>query len=360
MKKYFTATIILLILFFSGCSEEVVDIAEFEAENSKETGAISDTVYIQVNPVWDYQGFNNPQDIIVGREQFIYVADTDNDRIVMMNLDGKILGTRNVKHPVAIAQDYKLNLIVCAQFDTTIDNQLKTFSAVYKVKMYNAGHNIGSAEMIRILPRTSTDLVKANRTYTGVCVFSNNSFFIARSGPSNGLIDPDNSILMFWNRHWDDKDTLVGRVPLLEPEGSGLLSVYNVSSLTAFNKKNSDIIITLTGNNSFRTQWLQYVSSNEFTGYVNKLSPFSTDLMVVDRFKRPEGSALDAAGNIYIADAEKDSVFKFNSSGDELQSFGGSGLFKQPYAVAHYNKTLYVADKGNNRILRFILSTELD
>ncbi len=43
-----------------------------------------DTVYVQLNPVWE--GFNNPQDIYVGRDPFIYVADTDNDRVVMMNL----------------------------------------------------------------------------------------------------------------------------------------------------------------------------------------------------------------------------------------------------------------------------------
>ncbi|MCW9066273.1 MAG: hypothetical protein OQJ78_08235, partial [Ignavibacteriaceae bacterium] len=61
----------------------------------------------------------------------------------------------------------------------------------------------------------------------------------------------------------------------------------------------------------------------------------------------------------YIADAGKDSVFKFNSFGDELNSFGGPDLFNEPYGVAFFNKTLYVADAGNNRILRFILSTEI-
>ncbi len=47
-----------------------------------------DTVYVQVKPEWG--GFNKPQDVMVGREPFIYVADTENDRIVMMNLNGQI------------------------------------------------------------------------------------------------------------------------------------------------------------------------------------------------------------------------------------------------------------------------------
>ncbi len=77
-----------------------------------------DTVYVEVKPEWG--GFNRPQDVMVGREPFIYVADTDNNRIVMMNLNGQILGIRSIKKPVALAQDYKLNLIVCAQFDTLL------------------------------------------------------------------------------------------------------------------------------------------------------------------------------------------------------------------------------------------------
>jgi DNA-binding beta-propeller fold protein YncE len=76
-------------------------------------------------------------------------------------------------------------------------------------------------------------------------------------------------------------------------------------------------------------------------------------------FLQPEGSALDNSGNIFIADAAKDSIFKFNAYGDKLLSFGGSENFNQPQGVAFFNKTLYVADTGNDRILRFTLSTEL-
>ena len=82
--------------------------------------------------------------------------------------------------------------------------------------------------------------------------------------------------------------------------------------------------------------------------------------MTPNKFTQPEGSCIDDAGNIYIADAQKDSVFKFTPFGDELQSFGGPSVFNGPYAVAYYNNILYVADTGNNRILRFQLSTNLN
>ena len=110
-----------------------------------------DTSFVLLNPVWE--GYNKPQDIMVGREPFIYVADTENDRVVMLNLAGEILGTRSIKHPVALAQDFLLNLIVCAQFDTSINGLTQTFSAVYKLDLVSANHQIEIAPIKRILPK---------------------------------------------------------------------------------------------------------------------------------------------------------------------------------------------------------------
>jgi len=75
----------------------------------------------------------------------------------------------------------------------------------------------------------------------------------------------------------------------------------------------------------------------------------------------PEGVAVDTSGNIYIADGDpkKDSVFKFSPYGDELQSFGGPGVFSKPTGVAFFDRTLYVLDSQKNMIRRFILSTDL-
>lgn len=323
---------------------------------------ISDTSYVQQFPVWT--GFNKPQDIIIGKETFLYVADTENDRIVMMNVAGQILGTKSIKHPVALDQDFRLNLFVCAQFDTTINGISQTFSAVYKIDLYSAGHNLENAKVVRILPKTSFDFLRTDREYTGVSVFYDNSYFVSRRGPSNtSKIDPDNVILTFKQLKIAEgvyKDTLTGRVPLLEPLGTGLMSANKISSLTAFRGNKYDMIVTLIGDNSFRAQWLRYVSNIDYTGYENALSPFSTQFMKVNKFSKPEDAALDNYNNIYIADAEKDSIYKFNSFGDELESFGGSKIFNSPHAVAFYDKTLYVADTENNRILRFILSTDID
>ena len=363
MKKYINKTVLSFSLFISLASLILIfpscaDKFELPTDTGGLGNIAGDTVYIQINPPW--QGFNKPQAVYIGNEPFVYVADTDNNRIVMMNLAGTVLGTREIKKPIEIAQDYQLNLIVCAEFDTLG----QTFSAVYKIDLVSASHNIENAPITRLLPRpnVASDLNTLIK-YTGVAVFYDNSFYVARSGPNNSSIfNPDNSILIFQKKTLNNgskKDTLIGRLPALEPTGTGILSTNNISSLTTFKRRNIDFIMTLTGNTSFKAQWLYYNYASETPGYESRLSPNSNKMMLPNKFIRPEGVTVDNFGNIYIADAAKDSIYKFNSFGDELQSFGGANIFKEPYSVAFFDKTLYVADRGNNRILRFILSTDL-
>ena len=355
-RKIELIIISVVIALISSCGEKF-DLTGIETGDGN-VNIGGDTLFIQVNPVWE--GFNNPQYVMVGREPFIYVADTDNNRIVLMNLDGQILGVRSVQKPVAIAQDYKLNLFVCARFDTLGTS----YSAVYKYDLVSVNHNIELAPEKRILPRPS-DFTQPLRQYTGIAVFYDNRYLITRTGPNNSnLIDPDNSILIFIQKklsNGNTRDTLIGRVPLFDPQGTGILSANQLSSITSYNSRNYNMITTLIGENSFRVQPLEYIITPDFTGYHIAIPPYTADIMIPGTFSKPEGAAIDNAGNIYVADAAKDSVYKFNSFGDLLIGFGGEEGFKfnQPYSVAFFDKTLYVADTGNNRILRFILSTDI-
>ncbi|MGA8263077.1 MAG: hypothetical protein WB779_01400 [Ignavibacteriaceae bacterium] len=347
----------LIFLFIIGC-EKKFDTAQLTGPNN--ANIAGDTVYIQLNPPWT--GYNQPQDIIIGREPFIYVADTYNDRVVMLNLNGDILGSRTFKRPVALAEDHKLNLIVCAEMDTVVNGVTQSFGAVYKLDLVSASHQISEAPVIRLLPRPA-DFNSTGRRYTGVAAFYDNRFYVARTGPNNGsFIDPDNSILYFSPKKFfggGEGDTLIGRVPNIDPISSGLVSANQISSLTSFNGNNIDFIETLTGNNSLKTQWLTYVVTPVSANYEARLTPSDGGaFMTPNKFLRPEGACLDDAGNIYVADAGKDSVFKFTPFGDELQSFGGPSVLNGPYAVAYFDKVLYVLDTGNNRILRFQLSTD--
>ena len=357
MRTLYSVSIIF-ILIISGCTDKF-DINQVDTSgNSNLTG---DTVYVQLSPSWT--GFNKPKDIFIGREPFMYIADTENDRIVMLNLDGRILGTRSVKKPVAISQDYKLNLLVCAEFDTVVNGNTISYSAVFKYNLVISNHNLETAPVTRILPRLA-DLNFPQRKYTAVTTFFENSFYVARTGPNNtSIFDPDNSILIFTpksNFGKGEGDSLIGRVPNINPLGSGLVSANQISGMRSFNKRSIDIIVTLTGENSFKAQWFNYQITPIDEKYVSKFLPSDgVAFAVPDKFGSPQGCCIDDAENIFIADAGKDSIYKFNSFGDELHSFGGTDILKDPSGVAVFDKVLYVADTGNDRILRFILSTDL-
>ncbi len=343
--------LLIFVLFFLQCTDKF-DPGITQVSNGE--GNISDTVYIQQKPVWE--GFNQPEDMIVGKDGFLYICDTGNDRIVMMDIAGHTLGySKTIKHPTSITQDYKKDLFVCAQFDTLINSANITYDAVYQIEMVQAEHLINNANIIRLLPKTSFDFSKTERKFTGICAFYDNSIYVARQGKTNsGTSDPDNSIRVFKREGFKDND----RLPFIEPLGTGLISANGITSLTAFNNRSYDMLVTLVGNNSFKVQWLNYIASGINEGkYRNRLD-VSTDMMSIGKFSEPVDACIDRANNIYIADAEKDSVFKFNSFGDEQQSFGGADIFDSPQAVAHFDRTLYVLDKNNNRIVRFILSTE--
>lgn len=79
-----------------------------------------------------------------------------------------------------------------------------------------------------------------------------------------------------------------------------------------------------------------------------------------------------------MTDRGKDSLFVFTSGGVEgvqppagirstipiRVSFGGTGdgamQFDRPEGVAYFQRLVYVADRGNNRISRFRLNTDFE
>jgi predicted membrane-bound mannosyltransferase/DNA-binding beta-propeller fold protein YncE len=74
------------------------------------------------------------------------------------------------------------------------------------------------------------------------------------------------------------------------------------------------------------------------------------------QFSRPAGAALDAAGNIYVADSLNNRIEKFDPNGKYLAAAGAPGTdvqFKEPWGVAVDGAgDVYVADTWNGRIVK--------
>ena len=142
---------ILSLLFLHSCADKFNIEEATSILGDDNIGNLGDTIYVRQSPDWE--GFNNPKDMIVGKEPFIYVADTDNDRIVMLDLSGRVMGDRTIRKPTSITQNYRLDLIVVADFDTVINSQNLTFSSVYLVNMFESGHVLNNAKVKRLLPQ---------------------------------------------------------------------------------------------------------------------------------------------------------------------------------------------------------------
>jgi hypothetical protein len=342
-----------LFLFAAGCSEKF-DLNDLGA--TRPSTSFGDTSYVLQQPIWT--GFNEPMDVHVGYEPFIYVADAGSNRIVMLDLAGAVVGASGyIKRPVAIAQDHRLNLLVCAEFDTTINGQAATFGAIYKIDLYAARHAIAQAAIRRVY----FDPLNTHRRFTGIATLADNSYYAARTGASNAsIIDPDDAVMLF-----TPDDSVTQRVywPTLPVDGSGLATLTKPTAIATFPKKTTDFLFTQQGEQAlFRAQWITQRTTGDVTQWESYFTPArdgAVDFLRVRLFSRPEDITVDAAGNVFVIDAGLDSLFRFNNSGFITQAFGGPAAFNRPSGVASFDKTLYIADTGNNRILRYVLSTDL-
>lgn len=312
---------LVLLAALSACSDRfhVTDLG-----TTAPPAVYGDTSYVLQQPVWT--GFSRPTDVHVGYEPFIYVADAGNNRIVMLDLSGAVIGaSAYVKNPVAIAQDHRLRLIVCAEFDTTIGGQAATFGALYRLDMAAAGHDIARAAPRRVY----FDPLNALRRYTGAAVLADNSYYVTRSGPNNtSIIDPDDAVMFF-----DASDALQPRVswPLLSVDGTGLTTVTQPTAIAALPKPSTDFVFTQQGSKSlFRAQWITLRTTGDVAQWESYFTPArdgDVDFLRVGLLAKPEDVTVDAAGAIFVVDAAKDSVFRFTSSGFISQAFGGSLQF---------------------------------
>ncbi len=356
---------LLVAAVIGGCNEDRFDSSTLPMGGPV---AVGETTYVQLNPPW--LGFNRPQGILIGNESFVYVADTENDRVVMLDLSGRIIGiSQPIRRPVALAQDKRLQLLVCAQLDTLLPSQATptSFGALFRLDLPAAGHVISSATPRRVFfePSDST------RRYTGVATLYDNSYYLTRVGPKNELarVDRDIAVLLFGKN-----DSLISPVTQnFSPDGTGLLSIHRLTSIaTVPTGRSVEYVFSQVEfapgaiTPLYKVQWIRLISEGQTTNYVSKFYPSvdgEIDLLKIDRFSRPSGVTLDPSGILFVTDAARDSVFRFNAKGVERFSFGGTGngdkQFREPSGIAYFDKTIYVADMGNNRIVRFKLSTDL-
>ncbi len=332
--------------------------------------------YIQINPILnDANGYNfkHPTDIYFGVDNFLYIADTDNNRIVMMDVGGAIQGySQYIDHPVAISQNDSLQLLI-----------VNNTNAVYKIDLYMNQHMIGDAQVKVVFEESS----KPTRQFTGITIHNGFEYYVTVIDTGSGK--NESFIYDFRADNW-----LKGPLPL-EVNGSGLFSAMLPTGIVSRREQYLDISSTAEKSPAFLFTQTGYIPELQLQNYykvqdvttikfegddilVPNVSLIGTDMYNFEKYYNPEDIALDRSGYVFVVECGPNpsdinnspyqpGFYRFSPTGKQLQSVLGFGTetneFNNPKGiavspVAENDQVVYIADTGNNRILRFILSTD--
>jgi hypothetical protein len=358
-RKYIL--ILGLFIILSGCGRKI----KLPTNLPELGGGALDTTYVPIEPdrPWVEAGgipFNHPQDIHVGFDGYIYLADTDNDRIVKLDQAGDFIDQYGgVKHPSSVSQDRLFRLL--ATGDSIIykkGTQDGDFISIY------IGPTMYDSFAVVIFDTVNTD--------TGIIIIPKDTLYRVDTLVTNYEgIAPNPLPLSGYAEYYacDFTRSEITRFLFYEPStlyylGPAIPNGYELGK-TAY-PLGIFTYLTPTGFNLIFCQSLDYYSVQLLDG--RNFSPViprtdSSDIYWQGTFGLAEDVAVDEYGNIFVVDSERNSVFKFSGNGVKILSFGSQGVgakeFRNPRGIAYSNKIVYVADTGNNRILRFMLSTDI-
>jgi len=397
----------LFIMFFGACNFFWGDKQDATTDEIFEQGKIDPELipqsigYVPVLPF--FEGFSNPIDVYVGYDEMIYIIDDFG--IHVLDKAGRRFRTFTISGAKRLVQDRRLHTYVSGTLKIKSGGLDYEVAAVYH--LINTA-TLANPEIIDTILHPFSDIsrrftsFRANEDaavkFTGIATLADNSLYIARSGPNNSATSisyPDNTILIY------NKDgNHIGHSNGLSPSFPSIKSSYKITAIAGFSgppQRNFGI------SNSRDFFIAQYDSINpvEF-GVIGISYLFDPDLgSLYDgrpqmlnydsskskrflyepfRFKKPEHIyiAPDQNTYIFVVDSQRDSIYQFTPLGFEgvnppanyperkqiIASFGGNGSgpfnFKQPMGICYNNRMIYVADKGNNRICRYKLSTDIE
>jgi hypothetical protein len=403
---------IAISLLFTSCSalfgnKEDEQVNEIFVQGAIDPNLIPQTVgYVPVYPF--FQGFSNPIDVFVGYDELVYVVDDNGLNI----LDQKGTKYQNIPIPGAtdVTQDRRLHTYVCGRVELPrgAGGALVNLPAVYHLMNTATGNYVIVDTLIHPDCDASRGATAFRGTddekvqFTGLATLHDNTLYVSRTGPRNdpnAFFRPDNGILLF------DADGLnVGFANGLTPNSPSLKSAMGISAIATLaappqrqqgiNTGKSFMLTQADATLNIEYRTLHITVSDDpdaGTSYNETSSLLNYDYSKGDRFlyqpfrfKNPEDCfiAPDALQYSFIVDSGTDSLYIFTNQGIEgvnppansglkkqvAVSFGGPGIdgnsggpfsFKDPSGVCYFRRMIFVADKGNHRICRYMLSTDL-
>jgi len=348
------------------------------------TGNLGDTLYLMLNPPWDAAhgyGFSDPTCIYFGRDTYLYVADTGNDRILQLDAGGTVHRSFAVENPISVSQDELMRLLV-----------VTGEKVVYKIDVGPDGDGVPyvafdfdatppGADSSEYHFKLSSMIEESDRFVSITDMpLNDKSYFVALSSSeiNNGRILRfwgDSHNVVYGDSIWDKKyanaeaDTFKNPVVIT---GNGVTTTTYPNSIYAYLSGSTVHMIICQDAGSFPVHDLKFERQVWDRTWVFNYThtPGETDLLSPGRFDLPKGATVDPQGNIYVVDSGAHALCsgqKFSTQGQLLETLcdaDTTGLFHSPCGISYDlygdRRTLYIADADGNRILRFKLSSDLE
>lgn len=356
-----------------------------------------DVAYVPIQPI--IEDFMEPNDVIAGFDELIYVVDQATQEIISLDQAGRELGRYTVPGVTKIIQDRQMNILAIGTFDTTINDNPYSLSTIYRLKLTSGSfYGIKYAQIINKIVhpfyfKSSFSSVDAEVQFTSVDIMGDNQFYATRTGPrdnENQIGGPDDGIVLFNN---DDEyvsnvfvSTNVGFFRDYFKKPSCVITQAKPRQSPSVSLSSNFFVAMASEEVPIKVQSIEFNETEFGSSYNVQLLNFTDTSEANDflyrpgRFINPTDMWLtgDGTNYLFVIDAEKDSLYQFTTTGYEganpppgssekkniIASFGGNGQsatqFNNPAAVAYLDRIVYVADKGNGRLLRFKLTTDFD
>ncbi|MCR9131235.1 MAG: hypothetical protein NXI08_01615 [bacterium] len=398
------------------------DNAEIFAEGRIDPTLESEEGYALVQPVWT--DFDAPTDVHVGFDEFVYVTDSEGLHILdLADLSPRLTIPLNGANAITQDRllNVYVSARIDTVIESIDPNVTWNLPAIFKIKNLNGAGPITYVDTL-IFPFDDASLSTSaaqnarlnkgssinyeNVEVTGLAILADNTLYVTRRGPSNSTTQvaaPDNTVLEFRriveNGVTTNKMRNVRQIRSLNPTIPSLRSGIGMSAIASFvappqrDSFTSDrsFIIAQASQSAdidFRVLWINAVETVDGLIFEQNPSLLSQDTTQADgflyepnKFTQPFDIAYSGDDNsfIFVVDAAQHKLFQFQTNGQEgvpppagavdqsrqvLVSFGklgnGPKEFNTPSGVAYFDRIVYVADKGNNRIVRYKLTSDFE
>lgn len=378
--------------------------------------------YAPVQPFWG--GFDAPEDVHVGFDEFVYVTDVNGLHLLdRADLSPRVTiplrGANAITQDRLL--NYYVSARIDTVIESIDPNITWDLPAIFKIKNMNGAGPLTYVDTL-IFPFDDASLstsaaqnARLNRSsninyerveITGLTVLGDNTLYVTRKGPfdeTTQVATPDNTVLEFArirdNGVLTDKMINVRQIRSLNPTVPSLRSGIGMSAIASFIA--SPQRDTFTDDRSFliaqadqskqipfRVLWINAVETVDGLVFQQNSSLLAQDTTQADGFLYEPNKFMEPSDITYTADDDSyifvvdeglNKLFQFQTNGQEgvpppagaedqsrqiMVSFGEFGAgpkqFDQPSGVAYFDRVVYVADKGNNRIARFKLTSDFE